>query len=366
MADTPLEKSLFLLGSSHHVAPLHVRERFALNKDTSARLYNQLYQIPQVEECLLLNTCNRVEIYGFAHRTKSLQNHLLDCFCTTNTLPQEEFSRYSIWKEGLAVVKHLFEVVSGTDSQMVGETEILGQVKNSFENAQQASYLGPVLNRLFQKSFQAAKWIRTNTDIGRGQVSLGNVATTLALRIFENLNECKILVLGTGEVGQQVVKAFKSRGGHNITVASRDLAHAKKQAQLSEGQALSIAEVPQQLDSFDIIIGASGAAKHILTQKLLKPILNQRTDKPLFLIDLAVPRNFESSIERLSNVYLYNLDDLAKIAQENQKARASELQKCQAVLTEKAEYLWVNLNDAHMASSSSKSPNQEPAVLSPS
>lgn len=366
MDDAFPQKSLFLLGSSHHVAPLHIRERFALNEDSSLNLYHKLSSLPYLEECLLLSTCNRVEVYGFAHQTRSLRDQILHCFCSTNTIQQDEFNCYSIWKEGLSVVQHLFEVVCGAGSQIVGETEILGQVKNSFEVAQQSSRLGPVLNRLFQKSFQTAKWVRTHTDIGRGQVSISNVATTLSLRIFENLNTCKILILGTGNIGQQALKAFKSRGGHNITIASRSLANAQKQALMTEGQLLTFAELPQHLHTFDIIIGASAATEPLLTYNILQPTLKKRTNKPLFLVDLAVPRDFEASIESLPNVYLYNLDDLAKIAQENHKARLVEIEKCKIILTQKAYSVWTHLHDNHITSSSSNSASQEPAVLSPS
>lgn len=339
-----MDKTLFLLSSSHHQAPLNIRERFSVNTTTVHTLCKQFKSLSGVDECILISTCNRVEIYGFGSACLSFRSALQQAFCEAQDIDPDSLEQYTIWKEDIEALTHLFEVASGLASQMLGETEILGQLKRTFTEAQTNNWVGPTLNRAFQKSFQAAKWVRTHTEIGSGQVSIGNIATSLALRIFENLEHCKILILGTGDIGEKTAQAFKNRGGHNLTISSRLYMNACTLAQKLGGDALPCDEALGALTAFDIIIGATSAQGTLLSYDKIKPLMKKRGPRPLFLVDLALPRDFDPQLDQLPNVYLYNLDDLGIIAQKNQQARQTEVERCKQALTEKALYVWEHLS----------------------
>src|SRR3954463_7757727 len=243
---------LFLLGASHHTAPLAVREKLALDDARAVALATRLQQTPGIREFTLLNTCNRVEIYGVARNNDALDG-LRNVLCETTGVTPAEFESAGFLHHNHDTVAHLFSVASGIDSQVVGETEILGQVKNAYDRALAKKWTGPVLNRVFQKTFQAAKHIRTHTAIGAGQISIATVAVDLAGRIFGELSSIKILVVGAGDIGLKTVQAFQGRGAASITVASRTLAKAEEAAAQAGGWALSLAELPEAVAAADIV-----------------------------------------------------------------------------------------------------------------
>jgi len=337
---------LFLLGSTHRTAPLAVRERLAV---PAARLDN-VYDLLRgpgglgLAECLVLNTCNRVELYGVTDDIASLRAQLIERLSRFHLLDPAELDRFSLWKEHEAVVTHVFDVAAGLDSQMVGETEIFGQIKDSYSDAARRGASGPVLNRIFQKSFQAAKWARTHTAIGRGAVSVGSVAAELATRIFGDPAQSHLLLLGAGEVGQSALQALRSRGAQAVTVASRTLAHAQELAGPHEGAAVELARVPALLATADIVLCALTVETPLLTREQLATAAHARAGRPLFVIDLAVPRNVAPDAAGLDNVYLYNLDDLAAIANENLSARLAAVELARTTLAEKARLVWAALS----------------------
>ena len=334
---------LFMIGYSHQTAPLEVRERIALSQRENELFYQSRQHIPGLEECVLLNTCNRVEIYGVTNN-QNIRNDIVNYLEKLHHMPMERLEEFSYWKTDLNVVKHAFEVASGLDSQMVGETEILGQVKAAYAAAAQQQATGPVINRILQKSFQAAKWARTHTGIGQGQISVGNVAVDLAKRVCGDLPEAKLLLIGTGEVGQQTAKALNSRGAHQITVASRTAERARDLANTLSAAASSFKHIESQLADADIVLCSTRTDTPIIEQKSLKHIIRQRPDRPLFIIDLGMPRNVDPKIARISNVYLYNLDNLADVANENLLARNNDIEYARAELIKKASYLWQKMN----------------------
>ncbi len=333
---------LFLLGSSHRTAPLEVRESFALNTDSAERLYSQLKESAGLSECLILNTCNRVEIYGVATGPES-RTHLEESLRRSHGFDTAAFIQHGFWLTGEEVVRHAFEVAAGLDSQMVGETEILGQIKSSYAGAAATAATGPVLNRLFQKCFQAAKWARTHTGIGRGQVSIGNIAAELAQRVCGELQDVSVLLVGTGEVAEKTVQALVSRGASRVSVAGRNLIKARQLADAFEGSCVGLVDVPRVLTYHDIVICSTASEEPLLRKSEVSPALKKRPTRPLFAIDLALPRDIESAVGKLSNVYLYNLDDLAAIANENLKAREAEVEKARHALLERARHLWTHL-----------------------
>ena len=335
----PHSSVLFLLGASHHTAPLAVRGKLALDDARAAILATRLQQTPGVREFTLLNTCNRVEIYGVAQNADAL-SALQNALCETTGVSRAEFESAGFLRHNHDTVAHLFSVASGLDSQIVGETEILGQVKEAYDSALARRWTGPVLNRVFQKTFQAAKHIRTHTGIGAGQISVATVAVDLAGRIFGDLTDTKVLVVGAGEIGLKTVQAFQSRGAGSITVASRTLAKAEEAAALAGGWAATLADLPDAVAGADIIASSTSSPDYVLTRDLIAASVKRRPARPLFLIDLALPRDIDPAAAQLANVFLYNLDDLAEIAEENLAQREAEVAKCRAILAERTAALW--------------------------
>ncbi len=330
---------LVLLGASHHTAPLAVRERLALNGDRSAVLAERLRSTPGVREFALLNTCNRIELYGVAngaHAVDAVRRTLSE---VTGCAPAE-LDGVVVQRENHEAIAHLFEVASGLDSQIVGEVEILGQVKDAYDRALERKWTGPVLNRVFQKTFQAAKHIRTHTAIGAGQISIATVAVDLAGKIFGELDPVKVLVVGAGEIGLKTAQAFQSRGAKSITVANRTLSKAEEIAAAAGGWAASMAELPEILAQSDIVASSTSAPHAVITRELAAHAMKRRAGRPLFLIDLALPRDIEPECAGIPNVYLYNLDDLAQIAESNLAQRQAEVAKCRAILAERTAQLW--------------------------
>jgi glutamyl-tRNA reductase len=231
------------------------------------------------------------------------------------------------------------------DSQVVGETEILGQVKEAYAAAQATGTTGPVLNRVFQKTFQAAKHVRTSTAIGEGQISVASVAVDLALKIFGDLRHCRVLVLGAGEIGEKTVRAFRSRNAgvlldSRMAVTSRRLQRAEELARTFAAQAIPLERVAGALPEFDIAVCSTAAPGVVVTRAMAAAAMRRRAVRPLFFIDLAMPRNIDPGVADLPNVFLYNLDDLAKIAGENLALRQAEMERVRALLAGKAEALW--------------------------
>ncbi|MGJ8652111.1 MAG: glutamyl-tRNA reductase [Opitutaceae bacterium] len=335
-------QSLFVLGSSHHQAPLEVRERFALTQDEANALQKQLHAHEHIRECLIVNTCNRLEIYGLA-TTADIELIIRNQLCEAHGMSRELFDTHSFWHTNLDALQHALEVSTGLDSQMVGETDILGQMKGAYATARELGCTGTVLNRLFEKSFQAAKAARSQTAITRGQVSIGNVAVDLASRIFGKLSNSRVLLLGSGDVAEKTAQALKSRGVADITVSSRTFENAHALAHQLGGAAIEFSDYEQQLSRFDIIICSTAAPDTILSANNLRPALKQRPERPCFLIDLAMPRDVNPDIEQLESVYLYNLDDLSAIANENLEQRRAEIDKARAILKGHAWTLWLQL-----------------------
>ncbi len=330
---------LFLLGASHHTAPMAVREKIALDDTRVAALAGRLRAMTGVREFALLNTCNRVEVYGVAQTPETLAS-LRETLCAVTGCTPAELDSAVALRQNHDAIAHLFSVASGLDSQIVGETEILGQVKQAYDGALEKKWTGPVLNRVFQKTFQAAKHIRTNTAIGAGQISIATVAVDLAGRIFGELAGTKVLVVGAGEIGLKTVQAFQSRGATSITVASRTLAKAEEAAALAGGWAMSLADLPEAVAGSDIVASSTSSPDFILTREMVAAGIKRRPARPLFLIDLALPRDVDPAVAQLSNVFLYNLDDLAEIAEGNLAQREAEVAKCRAILAERTAQLW--------------------------
>jgi glutamyl-tRNA reductase len=334
--------SLFLLGSTHKNAPLEVREKLALSNEEADTLYKELKNDPEILECVILNTCNRVEIYGVATHDE-VGDKITKMLSHMHRMEPSYYRNYSFWKKGQEVVEHIFEVASGLDSQIIGENEIFGQVKKSYRTAEEYGTLGKTLNKVFQKSFQAAKWARSNTGISKGQVSLGNICVDLASRIFGKLDDSNVLVIGTGEVAEKTLEAFQSRGCISCTVTGRNLDKSKELAKTYHGTVVDFETYQNSLHRFDIVISSTAAPGLIITKNVIQKAIAKRQGLPIFLIDLAVPRDIEPETNNLETAFLYNMDDLSEIANENLNNRKEEVLSCKEALYTKADYLWQNL-----------------------
>ncbi len=328
-----------MIGATHHTAPIAVREKLTLDAVGAAELHRELAALPGLREFTMLSTCNRVEFYGVAENT-DVPARVISTFCARQNFPSGEFERISLHLEGNPAVQHLMLVAAGMDSQMLGETEIFGQVKAAYEQAQRGGATGPVLNRIFQKTFQAAKHVRSQTAIGSGQISTANVAVELAQNIFGDLGSAQVLLLGAGEIGEKTARAFQSRGAAAVTVASRHMERAMELARSLGASAMPFEQRDTRLAEFDVVVCATSAPTAILDHATVAAALRKRPARPLFFIDLALPRDVDTSVGELENAFLYDLDDLAKIADSNRAVRASELAKCHAIVAEKSGALW--------------------------
>ncbi|HWA08041.1 MAG TPA: glutamyl-tRNA reductase [Opitutaceae bacterium] len=353
----------FALGATHQTAPLAVREKLSLDAEAAAALHGELATVAGLREFALLSTCNRIEFYGVAE-TADAAARVEAAFCARQKFSVGEFEKFRLSLRDLAAVRHLFEVAAGLDSQMLGETEIFGQVKDAYAGAQAQGSAGPVLNRVFQKTFQAAKFARTHTAITEGRVSVANVAVDLALNIFGGLAEARILLLGAGEIGEKTARAFQSRGAGALTVASRRLERAMELATQLGGSALPFEQREARLADFDVVVGSTAAPDLVVSRAAVVAALRRRPARPLFFIDLALPRDIDPAVAALENVFLYNLDDLAKIAEQNRAAREAEIEKCRALLGTRAEALWRQVEGRiGVCSQADEAPNR-PANLS--
>lgn len=332
---------LMVLGVSHKSAPLGVRECLSLDPARRSGLLEGLAAIPGLGSVLLC-TCNRVELY-LAGEEPSALVAARALFGRITGLDLVGFERHGYELSGKAAAQHLMEVCAGLDSQMIGETEIMGQVKQAYQAASEQGGVGPVLHRLFQKSFQAAKWAREHSGIGVGQVSLGAVAVELSRRIHGDLSASRVMIVGSGQVGADVARALQIRGARDIIVTSRTGAHADALAAEICARTVPFASWQENLASCDIAILCTASPGVVLVRDAVKLIMSRRRARPLFLIDLAMPLDAEPSIAALPNVFLYTFADLAATANENRKGRAREVEFCRADLMERAARLWEDL-----------------------
>ena len=341
-------KSLFVLASTHHEASLAIREDLALTSEQVSALQQELRSLDTIQESLVVNTCNRLEVYGLAD-TLDIEDTVRDCVCKYNGVDRTLLDTHSFWRTNLDVLQHAFEVSAGLDSQMIGETDILGQMKQAYAQARMNHCTGTILNRLFEKSFQAAKSVRTKTKIAQGQVSIGNIAVDLGNRIFGNLSNSRVLLVGSGDVAEKTAQSLKNRGVADITVTSRTFENAHVLAHKFGGAAIEFSDFVPLLKHFDIVISSTTAPGTIMDQTIVKDALQDRPEQPFFLIDLALPRDIDPRVDAFENVYLYNLDDLSSIANENIELRKAELNQARKILKAHAWNLWLQLRRRTLA-----------------
>jgi glutamyl-tRNA reductase len=331
--------NVVVIGLSHHSSPVELRERFAFAETKIPGALQSLRESGVAGEAVILSTCNRVEIYAATTLEPAAAFAGLKKFLVTAHAVEEPLSHELYTLAEPQSLHHLFKVACGLDSMMLGETEILGQLKQAYALAQQHGHTGARLNKAFQRAFHAAKHIRTHTNIQRGSVSVASAAVELAEKIFNSLHEREVLVIGAGDTSEKTARALLSRGARSIIVASRTHERAVTLACELGGRAVPFDNWAAEFEKIDIAISSTSAPHHILDRAKLEPLMQARKQRPLLLIDIAVPRDIDPAVNFLENVYLYDIDDLQAIADDYMKQRKSEIARCEAIIAEKVKTL---------------------------
>ncbi|MFP4351560.1 MAG: glutamyl-tRNA reductase [Puniceicoccaceae bacterium] len=335
-----LPKRLIVFGISHHRTPLDVRELFSLGPGQARTLAEKLHARPEIGEVVVLNTCNRVEAY-LRMTSEPDPAALTAVFAEVSGQPPALLEDVSYCLANSDMIGHLFSVASGLDSQMIGETEILGQSKEALARAREGGWAGPVLGSVFERAFQAAKWARTNTGIGHGQITIGSVVVDLVARVFGEISQTRILLVGSGEVAEKTAQNLAGRGARDLSVTGRSFDRVETLARTFEGAVLPFQTFRANLHLYDILICSTAAPEPLLTALHLREIAARRRYAPLLIVDVAVPRDVEPAAGNLEQVFLYNMDDLAAIANENLRQRQAEVDQCLVEIKRRAWRTWL-------------------------
>lgn len=336
--------SVVVIGLSHRTSPVELRERFAFAEDKIPPALAQLRAAGLVQEGVVLSTCNRVEIYAATALASEQAFAELKSFLTRHHGFDGALGDELYALDEPHSLQHLFKVASGLDSMVIGETEILGQLKKAYDLAFAHRHTGARLNRAFQRAFNVAKLIRTETNIQRGSVSVMSAAVELAEKIFTDLSEHAVLVIGAGETSEKTARALQSRGVKDLTVTNRSPERAAALAAELGARTVPFADWPVAFERVDIAVSSTAAPQPILDVARLEPLMRRRRHRPLLLIDLAVPRDIEPAAGELDNVYLYNVDDLQGIADDYLQLRREELAECEQIIAAKVAALIAHQN----------------------
>jgi glutamyl-tRNA reductase len=323
---------LFVAGLSHRNAPVELRERLAIEEDKLREVLSDLQATSVVPEVVVLSTCNRVEVYGVAEAPGEARALVFRHLCRQRgiDLGLVEDALYT-HLEGDAV-RHAFRVAASLDSMMIGEPQILGQVKDAFALAQACETVGPQLHTLFSQAFSVAKRVRTETEIARHAVSVSFAAVELAKKIFAGLSGRAVLLVGAGKMSELAAKHLVEQGAFPIYVANRTWARAQDLARSLSGTPVQWEELQTALASVDIVVTSTGATQPVISQSMVARIMHSRRGRPLFFIDIAVPRDVEPGVDRLDDVYRYDIDDLKQVVDANLRERAREAQRAEALV----------------------------------
>lgn len=327
-----------VVGLSHKTAPLEERERIAIDAHCALEASQELLQVPGVNEAVVVSTCNRVELYvagAHADVAAILRDHLQ----RREGIDRGWLDRYTYAHDATDAVRHLFRVTSSLDSLVLGEPQIVGQVKQAYEEARRSGCTSTYLNRVFAHAFKAAKRVRTETGIAENAVSVSYAAVELAKKVFGRLENRSVAVIGAGKMGGLAVKHFRQAGADRVHIVNRTRERARDLAEKLGGSAHGMDELPQLLQSCDILLSSTGSQDYIITHDLARAALNKRKYRPLFLIDIAVPRDIDPRCDRLNNVYLFDVDDLEKVVEANRAARQSEATRAESIVVEETDSL---------------------------
>jgi len=315
---------LFTIGISHHTAPIEIREKVAIARSDYSDRVRELCALPGIEEVVVLSTCNRTEIYCLSTEAGKLK--LVDWVHRINDIPAGDLDRHFYHHQGEDAARHLIRVASGLDSLVLGETQILGQLKDAWQQAHDAGSLGKVLDRLFQHTFNAAKTIRTNSGISDHTVSVAYTAVVLARQIFGNLNSKTVVLVGAGEMVQLCGRYLRDHGIANLLIVNRSREKAEELAGEMGASAMTLDKLGEALPRADILISSTASPEPVIRKADIKAALRKRRRRPMFLVDIAVPRDIDPEVAKLRDVYLYTIDDLQQVVDENMQQRNAAAQ----------------------------------------
>lgn len=319
---------ILVVGLNHKTAPVEIREKLAFGDQTLPRALIELKERMPGTEAVILSTCNRVEIHLAAADVEERFDDVVRFLAEFHGLSADDFVP-SLYRYGdREAVRHIFTVACSLDSMVVGEAEVLGQVKRAYMFAMEEGMTGKVLNNLFQRAFGVSKDLRTSSSIGERKVSIASVAVEFAEKIFRDFSDKTVMIIGAGEMGELTLKHMVEKGANAVIVANRTYQKAVELADQYNGMAIKYEAFIDNMHRADVVISTSGAPHYVIFPRHMTPVLKARRNKPILLIDIAVPRDIDPDVEHIDNVYLYNIDDLQKVVNENIAFREKELESC--------------------------------------
>lgn len=338
---------IYTLGLNHTTAPVRMRERLAFGPDRLPAALGELIRIPGVEEAAILSTCNRTELYCELSSAND-ESHVLEWLGGFHRIEPREIEPYLYRYQDRCAVAHALRVACGLDSMVLGEPQILGQIKEAYRKAREAGTLGRHLGRLFQHAFAVAKQVRTDTAIGRSAVSVAFAAVSLAKQIFGDLSAHTVLLIGAGETIELAARHLRAGGVARMFVANRTVQRAAALAGEFEAEAIALPAIPQVLPRADIVISSTASPLPILGKGMVERALKARRHKPIFMVDIAVPRDIEQEVGELDDVYLYTVDDLQEVIDENLRSRSEAAEQAREIIEARVEdfMAWVRAQDA--------------------
>lgn len=327
-----MDNTLVLIGLNHKTAPVEIRERVSFAPEKVPEMLEELRTLPQLTECALLSTCNRTEFYAVTNQKSDAAYQDLTKFLERHSRSSMSFDGHLYRSEGSLAINHLFSVSSGLDSLVLGENQILGQVRRAYIQAQEAHVTGPVLERLFPWALRVGKKVRSETGIARGASSVSAAAVDLAQNIFGDMSDRKVLLLGAGKMSTKALKLLTKNGVQQVQVVNRTFRKAEELAAQCGGVAVAFEELDRSLTEVDILISSTGAPHYIVTKERMAEVMRRRRGRPLFLVDIAMPRDFDPACGDVDNVYLYNIDDLQGVVDKSLARRHAETQSVLSII----------------------------------
>lgn len=335
---------LHITGLNHRTAPVEVREKLAFPSGNLEQALNQLLQCAGVREGVILSTCNRVEV-AVSVEDADGASLVEQFFESSRALTRQQVSPYLYHYQGREAIRHLFRVAASLDSMVIGEPQILGQLKDAYSTAKSLGTVNGFLDGLLTRAFSVAKRVRTETEIGQSAVSVSYAAVELAREIFGNLQGKGILLIGAGKMSELAARHLQRAGANRILVTNRTRERAEAMAALFEGTVVPYEQFVGALAHTDIVITSSGATHYILTRDIMRTVMHQRKNKPIFLIDIAVPRNIEPEINKLDGVFLYDIDDLGNVVEQNRATRLEEAAQAERIIEDEVDKMLARLRE---------------------
>ncbi|HML17286.1 MAG TPA: glutamyl-tRNA reductase [Bryobacteraceae bacterium] len=340
---------LFITGLNHRTAPVEVREKLAFEDTKLHEALGDLKRRPGLLEGMILSTCNRVEITVTAEEQADAEGAVEHFLAETRSVERDWVSPYLYRHDGPEAIRHLFRVASSLDSMVVGEPQILGQLKNAYAKAKECGAISGYLDLLLTRAFNVAKRVRSETDIGQSAVSVSYAAVELARDIFGSLGGKRVMVAGAGKMAESAARHLRRSGVSEILVTNRTRARAEAMAEEFQGKVIEYDRFSAALPDIDIVIASSGAPHYILTKEQMKTVIGRRKNRPMFLIDIAVPRNIEPQVNELDNVFLYDIDDLERVVDSNVKGRMEVAVEAEDIIREEVEHMMMRLKTREVA-----------------